>query len=297
MLAPAKIRRQDVQHSLPTRRPDQNKSHGGRCLVVAGSEKFAGAAILTATAAARSGAGYVTIAMPHRLILQKSSFEYPDFLLRRFDQGLVKELVSPSKALWTAVAIGPGLGAAPRVRTLTWRLIRILSTESHVTRLPVVLDADALNSVAQFYKPKDGRFPKSWILTPHEAELGRLLQVTAKQVQADREKYLRIALAKFGCIIVLKGDQTLVGFGKKVWRNTTGNSALAKAGTGDVLTGILSGFLSQNVPPLEATKLAVYLHGAIADRWVQTGHDHLSLMASDIVQDLPKAIARLRRAK
>jgi hydroxyethylthiazole kinase-like uncharacterized protein yjeF len=278
----------DVRRHLPRRTAKQNKSHGGRSLIVAGSGKYIGAAVLAAQACARTGSGYVTIAAADGKTLRTSISRNPDFLIGDFDAALLR---SDFAREYSAIALGPGLGKKPAVRRLIWRLIKKLS----LTSMPVVIDADALNAVAQFYKTTDGPFPSWWIMTPHEAELSRLLMVSAKQIHLNRQKYVQIARAKFGCLVILKGDHTLIASQSSLWMNTSGNSALAKAGTGDVLTGIITGLLAQNVAPEEAAKLGVYLHGLQADRWIKAGNDHLSLLASDLVSRLPKDIFYLRK--
>lgn len=255
---------------------------------MAGSGKYLGAAVLSAQACARTGSGYVTIAAADGRKLRTFIAKNPDFLMCDFDAPLLR---SDFAKEYSAIAVGPGLGKKPAVRRLIWRLIKKL----RVASAPVVLDADALNTVAQFYKTSDGHFPSGWIMTPHEAELSRLLKVSAKQIHLNREKYVQIASAKFGCLVILKGDHTLIASQSSLWMNTSGNSALAKAGTGDVLTGIITGLLAQNVAPEEAAKLGVYLHGLQADRWIKAGNDHLSLLASDLVSRLPKDIFYLRK--
>jgi len=283
-----KILRSDVQRHLPRRTAKQNKTHGGHSLIVAGSAKYLGAAVLSAQAAARVGSGYVTVAAADGKSLRTYINRNPDFLMRDFDAALFR---SDLNIDYSAIALGPGLGEKPAVRRLVWRLIKKLSLSS----IAVVLDADALNAVAQFYNAADGQFPSSWIMTPHEGELGRILKVSAKQIYVNREKYVRMAQAKFGCIVVLKGDRTLIATSANLWINTAGNSALAKAGTGDVLTGIITGLLAQSVPAEEAAKLGVFLHGLQADRWIKAGNDHLSLMASDLISRLPKDMLSLRK--
>lgn len=287
-LSRRKIIGADVRRHLPRRTAKQNKSHGGRSLIVAGSGKYLGAAVLAAQACARIGSGYVTIAAADGRKLRTFIGKSPDFLMGDFDAALLR---SDFAKEYSAIAVGPGLGKKPAVRRLIWRLIKKLSR----TSTPVVLDADALNAMAQFYNTSDGRFPSWWIMTPHEAELSRLLKVPAKEIHLNREKYVRIARAKFGCLVILKGDRTLIASQSIVWINTSGNSALAKAGTGDVLTGIIAGLLAQNLPAEEAAKLGVFLHGLQADRWIKAGNDHLSLLASDLVSRLPKDILSLRK--
>lgn len=282
----------NVRKHLPKRSAKQNKTHGGHALIVAGSTKYVGAAILSAQAAARLGAGYVTVAAANFKMLRSCLVAHPDFLATEFDPGLVRSVFTQG---YSAIAIGPGLGKSPAVRQRVWRLINKLKQARSSDSIPVVIDADALNSVAQYFRTIDGPFPSTWIMTPHEGELARLLKIPSRRIHLNRMKSVRMAQEKFGCTVILKGDQTLVATGSRTWINTTGNSALAKAGTGDVLTGIIVGLLAQQVPPVESAKLGVYLHGLLADRWIKSGNDHLSLMASDLILRLPKDLLWLRK--
>lgn len=287
-----------LRRLLPERKSSQNKSHGGKCLIVAGSREFLGAAVLSARAAARCGSGYVSLAIPadyfDKQISLKAVLRNPDFLIRKFDSKLIRQI--PSDGL-SAIAIGPGLGSRPLTRVMTSKLIAKLASGSLA---PVVLDADALNTVSQFRNVRrpsrnfPAKFPKTWVMTPHEGELARLLNISAKRIQLNREAAVRNAAKEFGCVVVLKGHHTLIASGEDVWINPTGNSALAKAGTGDVLTGLLAGFLAQGVSTLDAAKLAVFVHGMMADKWLREKKDHLSLMASDLVEEIPKTLHLLR---
>ena len=157
-----------------------------------------------------------------------------------------------------------------------------------------MLIADALTVSA---KERLFPLPKTWILTPHEGELSRILNISAAKIRKDRTKYLRLAQKKCGCIVLLKGHETLVAAATEIYKIDTGNVALAlaKAGTGDVLTGMITGFLAQGLTPLNATLLGASLHGKIADDWVlRAKKDYLSLMASDLVDLIPTTLHRLR---
>src|SRR5690606_34524368 len=184
---------------------------------------------------------------------------------------------------YSAIAIGPG---GRNKEALARRLKNLRSFKN------VVVDAEALNALASM----NIRLPSTWILTPHEGELSRLINISSKSIQKDRLKYLKVAQQKFGCIVLLKGHKSLIADNKRIYEIQSGNPALAKAGTGDVLTGIIAGLLSQGVVSTKAACLGAYLHGCIADQWVKE-NDVLSLMASDLVCEIPSTIRKVRRKK
>ena len=288
---------QDLLGHLPVRKKNANKSHGGRLWIIAGSGRFPGAAILASAAAARIGAGYVGLSM---LGGDKSAEPFwvkaPDLIALPATTKTLTEF-TPS-----AVAIGPGIGRSRTAQETARKILRRLEKQ---TETLVVVDADGLRALGR------APLPPHWILTPHSGELAHLLGWPVGKVDGDREAAVEMAQQKFGCIVVLKGHGTLIAsafvakraskrsspWRSTVFRNSTGNSALAKAGTGDVLTGIIAGLLAQKVEPLYAARLGVWLHGELADRWVNSGRDQLSLMASDLLADLPLALAEARAAK
>ena len=150
----------------------------------------------------------------------------------------------------------------------------------------LVIDADAINMLSLLSYNK---VIKNSILTPHPKELSRLLNVSVDEILQNREKYARIASQKFECITVLKGKETIVTDGDQIYVNTTGNSALAKAGSGDVLTGIISGLLSQHLSCLNAAILGVFLHGLAGDL-ASKDLTIYSVLASDVIDYIPFAI-------
>lgn len=262
-----------AQLDLPTRGQRDNKTRGGKCLIVAGSSGQWSAGILCARAAARSGAGYTYVYDP------KSNFptaRNPDFLITKNIKNLSQ---------FSAVAIGPGFHNRRLIRNLIRRLIKLPA-------INVVLDAEALNALSELKSPL--RLLAHWVLTPHEGELSRLIQTPSLQIKKNRKDSTERAQKKWGCVIVLKGFKTLITDRNQTWEIAAGNPALAKAGTGDVLTGIMAALLSQKVPAQKAACLAVYIHGKCAEAWVKSGNDPLSLLASDLVDEIPKTLNRIR---
>lgn len=262
----------NARADLPIRNTQDNKTRGGKCLVIAGSKGMQGAAILTATAASRVGAGYTYL-----LNSEFSNVRHPDFL---------KVIGDPDFTKYQAIALGPGFYKPSKIKLAIQKMKKLDCKR-------VVLDAEALNVVAKLKV----NLPSTWILTPHEGELSRMLKVSSATIRQDRKKYLLLAQKKFGCVILLKGHQTLIADSSQCWQIESGNPALAKAGTGDVLTGMIAGFLSQGLQPATAACLASFVHGYLADRWLRDHKDILSLLASDLLNDLPAALFAVRGKK
>jgi ADP-dependent NAD(P)H-hydrate dehydratase len=265
-----KYTRRTAQNHLPVRETKDNKTRGGKCLIIAGSKGMYGAAILTCLAAARSGSGYTHLLTSGKFPIDR----HPDFLILHG---------RPRFSDFQSVAIGPGYKSPNQIKSYLKLMLK--QKVKHA-----VLDAEAITALA---KTKQ-KLLKSWIITPHEGELSRILKVPSRTIKKNRLKYILIAQKKLGCVVLLKGHRTLVTDGKSTWEIQSGNPALAKAGTGDVLTGMIAGFLSQGLDSLNAATLAAYIHGMIADQWVKSKNDVLSLLASDIVNSIPKTLTHLR---
>ena len=256
---------------LPTRKRASNKTHGGKCLVIAGSKGLYGSSILTALAAGRVGSGYIYIYSSGKFPIQS----HPEFLT-------LTKLTELDR--FNAIAIGPGFKDHKTILSIIKKLKKI--------KFPnVVLDAEAINAIAK----SAIQLPEQWIVTPHEGELARVLNVSSGKIRSQRKKYLELAHKKLGCIVLLKGFKTLLHDGKSIWEIQSGNPALAKAGTGDVLTGMIAGFLSQDLSPSQAALLASYIHGDIADAWIRSKRDHLGLLPSDILDSIPYHLKKMRK--
>lgn len=262
-----KISQKNLPALLPKRKRTANKQDGGKCLIIAGSDGLWGASILCAQAAYRAGAGYVYLPDTTKdLIL------HPDFVSTKISDRL-------NLKPFSSIAIGPGCYPTPQLKKIFAHILKGYKG-------PVVVDAGALSLIKSL--------PDHWIITPHEAELAKLLKFSVDEIQSNRFKAVQSAQSKFGGIVILKGPHTLIANSKNIFEITLGNKALAKAGTGDVLTGMIAGFLSQGLPPLNACLLSCGIHGLIADRWTEK-NDYLSLMASDVIQMIPNTIYRLRK--
>lgn len=262
---------------LPKRQKTDHKAIAGKSLLIAGSRGMFGAAVLAATAAARVGSGYVILMTDSDNF---SSVRHPDFLLMNWKKSKISELSTLS------VGIGPGLGKSKIALKLLKQLI--------ISKIQnVVVDADALNLVAE-----NGLWPlpTTWIATPHEGELARLLGASSAKIRQDRRGAILSAQRQLGCLVLLKGYRTLIASPVGNYEIQSGNPALAKAGTGDVLTGMITGFLAQGLSVKDSACLGAFVHGWVADEWVREKKDPLSFMASDLLHALPESLARIRRS-
>jgi ADP-dependent NAD(P)H-hydrate dehydratase len=278
----------DTLPLLPPRPPDSHKGTFGRVLVIAGSRGMSGAAILCGLGALRGGAGLVQVASPQEVqpIVAQANPCYLTAALPQDDAGRlsvraldnIRELAS----LATVVAIGPGLGQSAALEFLLTRLLNELAR-------PLVLDADALNNLAQLGSSVLRSTSAVRILTPHPGEFARLLGVSTAVVQTQREELAARFAREHGVIVVLKGHGTIVTDGERIYRNSTGNPGMATGGSGDVLTGLLAALLAQRLEPFTAAQLAVFIHGRAGDL-AREAKGEIGLIASDFADYLPLAI-------
>ncbi len=278
--------------SLPKRPADSNKGMYGNVVVVAGSRGMAGAAALCGASCLRSGAGLVRIACVTEIQPVVASFEpsYMTYPLAQDDDGLIQFDPARStleKLLKKAdvLAIGPGLGQSSDIEKLIQWVVESVE-------IPTVIDADGLNALAGktelFQKLK-----RPVIITPHPGEFARLTGKTIAEVQADRQNQAA-ALASISefLVVALKGNQTVVTDGKRVYVNTTGNPGMATGGTGDVLTGVTAALLGQKLPAFEAAQLGTYVHGLAGDI-ARDQNGEVGMIAGDLVDALPDAFYHL----
>jgi hydroxyethylthiazole kinase-like uncharacterized protein yjeF len=285
------VERADVAAHFPPRAREAHKGTYGSLLIVGGSLGKTGAAALAARAAMRAGGGLVTTAtaqsqQPVVAGLVVESMTEP---LAETAAGTValaaRERVLELARARDAVALGPGLGLDADTQELARRLAREIDR-------PLVLDADALTALAGRLDLLRGA-PAPRCLTPHPAEMARLLGVSVADVQRDRVAAAR-EVAECGVSVVLKGAATVVAAADgRVFLNPTGNPGMASGGTGDVLTGIVGAMLARGLPAPDALVAAVYLHGSAGDlAAARLGEE--SLIASDLIESLPDAFAALR---
>ncbi|MGI5839194.1 MAG: NAD(P)H-hydrate dehydratase [bacterium] len=287
------ITRDLVRRSLPARRPDTHKGDYGRALLVAGARGYLGAAVLAAMGAMRAGSGLVTLALPVSL-QSAAAVKLTEAMTRGLAETAAGSLslaafpaIAGEAAAAQALAVGPGLTTQPETVSLVRRIVTELT-------VPKVLDADALNAVAEDTTVlKEAAGPV--ILTPHGGEMARLLGCTAADVRADRLGIARLAADAWRAIVVLKGARTIIAApGGDTYINFTGNPGMATGGSGDVLTGVIAGLLAQGQPPLAAAVTGVFLHGSAGDR-VVTDRGETGLVAGDLPAELPAAFRAVRQ--
>jgi hydroxyethylthiazole kinase-like uncharacterized protein yjeF len=271
-------------HVLPPRDAETHKGTCGSVAIIGGDESMVGAVLLAARAALFGGAGRVYAAT-----LSKSApavdLNHPEIMMR------TPAALAHLKQL-DCVAIGPGLGQSIRAIEL---LIAWL-TEPIGQSMPMVLDADALNLIAEHAHLAEllKKRHAQTIITPHAGEAARLLGVSSEFIQANRTQAAINLAKKFNLVCVLKGAGTICAYPDGTYFvNTTGNSALASGGTGDVLTGLIASLVAQSVKPDVAAKLGVFAHGLAADNLVARGIGPRGVTASEVLHEVRNVINQL----
>jgi len=253
---------------LEPRQRNSHKGHYGHVLIIGGDEGYLGAARMAAEAAARVGAGLVSIATrsSHASLL---STIRPELMSKGVETlGELMPLIKQANV----IAIGPGLGQSDWAKLL---LARVLES-----KLPIVIDADALNLLNE-----EELSSANWVLTPHPGEAARLLNTDSKTIQADRFKSIKLLHEKFAGPIVLKGSGSLVtDVEGNVFVCDKGNPGMSSGGMGDVLTGVIAGLIAQGIEINHAIKLGICLHAAAADRAAKSGER--GLLAMDLMPHL-----------
>ncbi|MBE6995868.1 MAG: NAD(P)H-hydrate dehydratase [Ruminococcaceae bacterium] len=279
-----------AREALPPRKPDGHKGDFGKVLIVGGAVGYTGAPYLTAQAAVRSGCGLVWLGVPQAIwaieaVKCVSAMPFPlpdtDGMLNLAALPKLEEKLSACDVL----ALGPGLGRGAETEALVCRLLE--------TERAVVLDADGINALAGHIDVLDRRRDRVTILTPHDGEFARL---GGDLSHGDRIRAARDFAVEHGCILVLKGYRTVTAAPDgTVLVNTTGNSALAKGGSGDVLTGIIASLLAQGAAPVQAAALGVWLHGRAGDLAAERMSAY-AVTPEDVTAALGEAFLTLQRS-
>ena len=258
-----------VRPMLPKRAKDSHKGNYGHVLVVGGDYGMGGAVRLAAEAAARVGAGLVSVATrPEHVPIVSGSC--PELMCHQVGDA---DDLAPLLARANVIVIGPGLGKSPWAKSL---LDKILTSS-----LPKVLDADSLNLLSESPMQSD-----DWILTPHPGEAARLLGTDCKTVQADRFRSVNALYERYHGVVLLKGAGTLIKSRDGLIRVCpAGNPGMASGGMGDVLSGVLGGLLAQGLNPLVAAEVGVFIHSVAADRAADEGGER-GLLATDLLPHL-----------
>lgn len=289
------ITAQSVKALMPQRPQQSNKGTFGKVLNIAGSIEYQGAAYLSSVAPLKTGAGLVTLATIEPLINNLAGncpwvtfYPLRDYYKKCIASDAFGDVLNIIEN-YNVLSVGPGLSDTAATNAFVDDLIKYLNKNNKRT----VIDADAINVLS---KSELSSFPSDSVITPHPVELSRLINTPVKDIQNDRIKYAKLTAEKFGCCVVLKGNQTVVCTKDlEVFVNTSGNSALAKAGSGDVLTGIISGLMAQAVSVENAAKLGVYLHGLCGELASQDLSLY-SVLATDQIDYIPQAIKKILEA-
>ena len=269
---------------LPDRPEDSNKGTYGRLLVIAGSKGMAGAAYLNAHAAYMTGAGLVRIytSSDNREILQTL---LPEAVITTYEEYNKEELLS--LLTWAdGVCIGSGLGMSRLSE-------KILKTVIEYVKVPCLIDADGLNLLAENKNYLNQMAERRFVITPHMKEMSRLTGTPVEELKADRIQILKDFISRYRITCVLKDSRTLIASEEKGIRmNLTGNSAMAKAGSGDVLAGVISGWMVQEKEAEDAAELGTYIHGLSGDL-AKFEKGVYSVMARDLIEYISKALMKL----
>jgi hydroxyethylthiazole kinase-like uncharacterized protein yjeF len=279
---------------LPPRSTESHKYSCGTALIVAGSRAYGGAAHLAALGALRSGAGLVTAAVP-RCLETASRVGLPEALIAILGETPSGTIEPPADEVWRrllarqkALGVGPGLGADEA--TDRWVVDMLAELD-----LPVVVDADALNAFARM-----GREPHfasgQVVLTPHAGELARLAGLTAAEVERQKLELVPELAARWQVILLLKGPTALIGTPDgRLYFNTTGDDALARGGSGDVLTGLVAGLMAQGLDALDASLLGSFLHGK-AGTLAAEGRSTRSVLVREIAAAIGPVFDQMEKA-
>ena len=269
---------------LPDRPEDSNKGTYGRLLVIAGSKGMAGAAYLNAHAAYMTGAGLVRVytSSDNREILQTL---LPEAIITTYEEYNKEELLS--LLTWAdGVCIGSGLGMSRLSE-------KILKTVIEYVKVPCLIDADGLNLLAENKNYLNQMAERRFVITPHMKEMSRLTGTPVEELKADRIQILKDFISRYRITCVLKDSRTLIASEEKGIRmNLTGNSAMAKAGSGDVLAGVISGWMVQGKEAEDAAELGTYIHGLSGDL-AKFEKGVYSVMARDLIEYISKALMKL----
>ena len=275
---------------LKPRAVDGHKGDYGKVCIIAGSVGMSGAAALAGRAALRAGAGLVRVATPKSVLPIVAAIEpsFTTIALPEDGAGRISakaiHAVLEAAGENDAVAFGPGIGISGALRSI---LERLLDQQN----LRLVIDADGLNNLAGM-KNWQSKLKARLILTPHPGEMKRLWSGLLREgLPADRQEQALQLAKRTNTIVVLKGAGTVVTDGEKVYINKTGNPGMATAGSGDVLTGVITALLGQGLSNFDAAVLGVYIHGLAGDIAAEKV-GQVSLMATDIAQALPDAFMR-----
>ena len=272
----------DAQALLPKRDPWGHKGSFGKVLLLCGARGYTGAAWFSAMGALRSGTGLVYLGVPESIYeIEAVKLNEPVIFPLPDENGMLSEKAVPEilKKLpaMDAVCLGCGLGRSPGVEAVIRAVLQNAAC-------PVVLDADGINGI-RAHKDILRRREASTVLTPHDGEFQRLGGVPAE----NRMEAAAALALDLGVTVLLKGHETCITDGKRAYRNKTGNSGMAKGGSGDILAGLITGLLGQGMEPIEAAACGACLHGAAGDLCLQTLSQY-GMLPTDLLNALPRLL-------
>ncbi len=264
-----------IKKILHPRKSDSHKGDYGHALIFAGSKSKMGASVISARACLRSGVGLLTLNVPEeeRVILQVC---LPEAMLQ------FREAIEMDLTVFSAVAVGPAFGTNEDSIHLFKKILQKINK-------PLLLDADALTILSK-KKELIHKIPINTLLTPHPKEFDRLFGI-----HNTREERIQTAILKakeLKCIIILKGYQTIITDGEKSFLNTNGNSGLAKGGSGDALTGIITSLMAQKYDLFHAAQIGVFVHGLSSDLTLNSQSEE-SMIITDIIENIGKAFIKI----
>ncbi len=280
-----------VQRFLPWRAPNLHKGAFGRTLIIAGSTGMTGAAALSATSALRAGAGLVYLAIPEHLnaVLETKCTEAITIPVPHTSDGSIAldsyyGLMEKMDTI-DVVAIGPGMGQQRETQKLVRKVVKD-------AKAPLLIDADGINAlVGNLSLLKKRSMPT--IVTPHPGEMARLIDMGAAEIESNKIEVARKYAAEWGVVLVLKGAPTVTAEPDgSFWLNGHVNSGLATAGSGDVLSGLIIGFLGQRTTPLAAAVSGVHIHGLCGEVLLEEIGEH-AMIAGDLIDAIPRAIKKI----
>ena len=280
----------DFAPLFPTRKKNSNKGSYGKAVILAGSLRYSGAPLLSAAAALRTGCGYTCLALPEELFYACIG-KYPEAILTRtpsengnlrFDEPFLRSLSVGADCM----AVGMGCGVSRGVYDILCFLL-------HEYKGVLLVDADGINSLAAFGVQALEKASCKVILTPHPKEFSRLSDVELPEILQGGAALAAAFAEKYGCTVLLKGCTSVITDGKRILLNTEGSPALAKGGSGDVLSGIVASLAARGVPPLQAAACGAFLLGR-AGVYAAREKGEYSVVGTDVIEKLPQAILSLQ---
>lgn len=273
---------------LPKREDNTNKGSFGKALLMVGSKEYMGAAFLALETALRGGTGYVTY-LGDDSLCDHLLLRFPEAIYKRTSLSNVEAVISASEKQ-SAILVGSGSGCSIEV-------FEVIKALLETPGAPIVIDADGINSIARFgSRELLKQAQREVILTPHPLEFSRLSGVSVDEIGANRYSVAKSFAKEYGCVILLKGAATVITDGEETYINGAGSSALAKAGSGDVLSGLLVSILAYNKDALKSAALAAYIHARVGDV-LSNEYSSYGVTPSDIPKNVAKIMAEIEKGE